>query len=115
MPQSKNVSFQFKLEGKGKIWSVNFYPEKDEDFTLPFTKSADLKTWETEVFEFEVVDPFDFKLVVGARSGTKWDATLKIINGTKETDFIKMKGKTGDSDRNKSIVTKPSTPLPAGI
>lgn len=111
MHNSKTVTFLFQLEGKGKIWNVKFYPEKDLDFDLPFKASADFKTWKTDKFDFDVVDPFDFKLVVGARTGTDWEAVLKIVDGANEKEFLKLKGTTGESGRNKSVITKPSVPL----
>lgn len=107
----KRAKFSFKLESKGRLANVFFYPE-NKTMSIRLT-SEDRKTWENDEFELLVEDPFDYLLEVYAISGTEWKAQLDIIDDDGESKkFLSWSGVTGDTSRNTSERTKPVKNLP---
>jgi hypothetical protein len=103
----ENAKFHFKLESVGRLANVRFFPEQDMS-SIILTVDNDRKVWENEEFELLVLNPFEYTLQVFGVSGTEWEATLKIIGNSGESDFIKWKGETGDTKRNFSVRTQPT-------
>lgn len=102
----KTVKFYFKLESKGSLENVYFYPENEPSIII--STSAVKKEWENKSFELMVQNPFEYKLVVFGVSGTEWKAELKIIKDNEKVDFLSWEGTTGDTRRNISERKKPT-------
>jgi hypothetical protein len=102
----KTVKFHFKLESAGRLEYVKFFPEESED-SIVITPDANRKVWENKGFEVEVSNPFQYVLSIAGASDTTWKASLKIIDGDEEHDFLSWEGRTGDTSKNLSRRTTP--------
>lgn len=100
----KILKFKIKIEGKGKLWRVKFYPEKQKDTPVPLKAATNNKKFYNDGFLVEVDNPFEYELIVTGPQNTKWEGTLKTVNKDgEEQDFIKWSGKTGDGDGSNGI------------
>ena len=102
----QKVKFTFKLTSKGMLNNVFFYPEQ-EDVTILLNANQERKIWTNQEFELLVDDQFEYTLKVFGVSGTEWEAELKVVTESGQSNFLKWKGITGDTRRSISVRTKP--------
>ncbi|MDW3210312.1 MAG: hypothetical protein R8N23_10620 [Reichenbachiella sp.] len=109
-------TFKVTVTGKGKLWSVKFYPENDQDFSLGFSKSPDFKTWKSDEFSIDVEGDFDYQLIVGGPRNTGFELGIEIKNENDWKDLVEEKegkiseGCTGGSKNKGCIVDSVSIP-----
>lgn len=100
------------LKGVGRINSALIYLEKipvphayDPDVIPIFLKatSPSEKEWKKSKIKLDVKGKLDYKLVVNAVSGTKWDFTLNETTSKRKVIDLSEE-KTGSVVSNKSVV-----------
>ncbi len=110
-------TFKVTVKATDRIFSLKFSPEGNDDLSIIWNRQEGFSKFTSDPFSVEVTGQFDYKIVLGARTTTKYDYLIQIKSGGKWVD-IKKDTRTV-SNKNSDTVTEsididPSIkPLPA--
>lgn len=109
-----SYTIKVTIKGTGKLWSVKFFPEKNEDFDIFWHRGNGFTLYTSDEITVDVDGDFDFKIVVGARNTIKYDYTVSVKSGAQWVDVVKgtRQVRNHNTDTFESSVAIPATIIP---